>query len=235
MEERGPDIKASRPFVNCNLSDFISSKRHFELVEFFTLQQVFFPHLYKLVVCLSSLRTNEVGCEQFFSQAGFVPDPRRTSLAVRNYESISMLKRNMQHVFINEEWVVNKYLEIDKSKSWNPKNTAMDTLVFNLEQEILAETMGVSVDDLEGDDSEEEETAVEEPVGDNDGDEHRDGKEDTSDEEIVDGSDVESLSSLSQSHQPSKKPVTLSMNSASDDDNDTDDDPKKKDTCSKVR
>ena len=111
----------------------------------------------------------------------------------------------------------------------------MDTLVFNLEQEILAETMCVSVDDLEGDDSEEEETAVEEPVGDNDGDEHCDGEEDTSDKEIVDGSDVESLSSLSQSHQPSKKPVTLSMNSASDDDNDTDDDPKKKYTCSKGR
>ena len=148
VEEKGEDMKANQPFIDCNLADFISSKGRFNLVRFFSLQQKCFPHIYKLVVCLALLRTNEVGCERFFSYAGYVSDPRRTSLDVRNYEDITMLKQNMQSIFINEPWVVRQYLNIEKNKLWNEKRTADDKRFFELEDEILADSLGVGVEQL---------------------------------------------------------------------------------------
>jgi hypothetical protein len=72
---RGENITASPPFVACNLADFINNEGRFDLVAFFHLQKHSFPTLYKLAVCISSVRTNEVGCERFFSMAGYVSCP----------------------------------------------------------------------------------------------------------------------------------------------------------------
>jgi hAT family C-terminal dimerisation region len=147
--ERGLDIKASFPFIDCNLADFICDKGHFDLVSFLQLQRDAYPTLYKMAVCLSSIRTNEVGCERFFSTAGYVSCPRRTSLKVRNYECLATLKVNMQHVFIDERWVVNQYMMMDGKKTWSELDKDGDDLrVLNLERELLAESLGVSPDTL---------------------------------------------------------------------------------------
>jgi hypothetical protein len=148
VKEKGDDIKASLPFVNCNLADFIEDDGRFGLVDFLTLQKEVFPTLHKLAVCLSSIRTNEVGCERFFSTAGYVSCPRRTSLSVRNYECLATLKANMQHVFIDEHWVVNQYQIMEKKKSWQDLDTSDDMQVLKLERELLAASLGVSVDSL---------------------------------------------------------------------------------------
>jgi hAT family C-terminal dimerisation region len=145
---KGVDIKATFPFVDCNLADFICEKGHFDLVTFFQLQRDAFPTLYKMAVCLSSIRTNEVGCERFFSTAGYVSCPRRTSLKVRNYECLATLKVNMQHVFIDERWVVNQYLMMEQTKAWKQLDNDDDMSVLNLERELLAEKMGVDTDTL---------------------------------------------------------------------------------------
>jgi hAT family C-terminal dimerisation region len=145
---KGCDIRASYPFIDCNLADFICDKGHFDLVSFLELQRDAYPTLYKLAVCLSSIRTNEVGCERFFSTAGYVSCPRRTSLKVRNYECLATLKVNIQHVYIDERWVVNQYLMMDQKKSWKQLDTDNDMLVLSLERELLAESMGVEVDSL---------------------------------------------------------------------------------------
>lgn len=145
---RGSDIKASFPFVDCNLADFICDKGHFDLVSFLQLQRDAYPTLYKMAVCMSSIRTNEVGCERFFSTAGFVSCPRRTCLKVRNYECLATLKINMQHVFIDERWVVNQYLMMEQKKAWKQLDTDDDMNVLNLEREMLAETLGVDIDAL---------------------------------------------------------------------------------------
>ena len=100
---KGPDVVGHPPFVTCNFADFIGDDGRFDLVRFFKLQQASFPFLYKLSVCLASIRTNEVGCERFFSTAGYVSCPRRTSLNVRNYECLATLRANMQNVYIDEE------------------------------------------------------------------------------------------------------------------------------------
>lgn len=141
---RGEDIKALPPFVTCNLADFIGDDGRFNLVEFLKLQQIFFPILYKLAVCLASIRTNEVGCERFFSTAGYVSSPRRTSLNVRNYECLATLRSNMQNVYLDEDWVVKQYMTMEKAKSWNVLESTEDMNVLNLERELLAESLGVS-------------------------------------------------------------------------------------------
>jgi hypothetical protein len=70
------DICSVPPFVRCNLADFIGDKGRFDLVGFLKLQKKSFPTLFKLAVCIASVRTNEVGCERFFSMAGYVSCPR---------------------------------------------------------------------------------------------------------------------------------------------------------------
>jgi hypothetical protein len=145
---KGDDIRASAPFVTCNLSDFIGDDGRFDLVSFLELQKACFPTLYKLAVCLSAIRTNEVGCERFFSIAGYVSCPRRTSLKVRNYECLATLKANIQNVFIDEQWVVDQYLLMEKGRSWKDLDNKNDMEVLTLERELHAESMGVSPDAL---------------------------------------------------------------------------------------
>ena len=70
---KGDDIIASHPFVPCNLATYIMDDGRFNLVSFLQLQQAVFPTLYKLEVCLSSIRTNEVGCEHFLVQRAMYP------------------------------------------------------------------------------------------------------------------------------------------------------------------
>jgi hypothetical protein len=86
VEERGEDfLDASHPFKKCNLSDFIDEMGYFDLVKFVGFNQQPFPFIYKLACCIAALRTNEVGCERFFSIAGYVSNPQRTSLKVKHY------------------------------------------------------------------------------------------------------------------------------------------------------
>ena len=148
VEERGDDLNASPPFVTCNLADFIDSTGYFDLVEFLGTNRKSFPYLYKLACCLASLRTNEVGCERFFSTAGYVSNPRRTRLNVGNYEAIAMLKHNIHHVYVNEEWVANQYMTMEKEKSWDSADQYNDNLVASLERELYAEQSGLPLEDL---------------------------------------------------------------------------------------
>ena len=146
-EESGDALEASHPFVKCNLADYFT-RGYFDLVAFLLTNKISFPYIYKLVCCLSSLKTNEVGCERFFSIAGYVSNPRRTCLNVRHYESLAMLKRNMQHVFINEDWVVKQYMMLEKSKGWEERDNAEDKLVTDLERELYAGDLGIPVASL---------------------------------------------------------------------------------------
>jgi hypothetical protein len=68
---------------------------------------------------------------------------------VRNYESLTMLLRNMNKVYIDEEWVVKRYLELQKSKDWDALKDRNDMLVLQLEREIYAENQGVDPATLE--------------------------------------------------------------------------------------
>jgi hypothetical protein len=169
VEERGDDIDANHPFKTCNLADFIDEKGYFNLVQFIGYNQQSFPFIYKLACCLAAMRMNEVGCERFFSIAGYVSNARRTRLKVRHYEAMAMLKRNMQQIYIDEDWVVQQYQKLEKSKDWDSIETANDQLVQRLEAELYADDIGVTVEALELEDFDEEppapvEAAATEPI-----------------------------------------------------------------------
>jgi hAT family C-terminal dimerisation region len=149
VEERGLDIDASSPFKKCNLADFIDKTGYFDLVKFLGFNQLSFPYLYKLGCCLASMRTNEVGCERFFSIAGYVSNPRRTRLKVRHYEAIAMLKQNMHNVYVKEDWVVQKYKDLEKSKTWESNEERNEQLLAALEEEVYASDQGVPVESLD--------------------------------------------------------------------------------------
>ena len=53
-----------------------------------------------------------------------------------------MLLRNMNKVYIDEEWVVQRYLELEKSKGWDSLKDRHDLLVLGLEREIHDTNMG---------------------------------------------------------------------------------------------
>jgi hAT family C-terminal dimerisation region len=152
VEEKGEDLEASHPFRKCNLADFIDRKGYFNLVKFLDFNKQSFPYLHKLSCCLASLRTNEVGCERFFSIAGYVSNPRRTNLKVTHYESLAMLKRNLQQIYVDEEWVVKEYMSLEKNKRWADEDNKNDILVAELEEELYAEDMGVNAEQLGSDD-----------------------------------------------------------------------------------
>jgi hypothetical protein len=148
VEERGDDIEANHPFKKCNLADFIDGKGYFNLVKFIGYNQQSFPFIYKLACCVAALRVNEVGCERFFSIAGYVSNPRRSSLKVRHYEALAMLKLNLQRVYIDEDWVVQQYMKMEKSKEWDALDSQGDELVAALELELYANDRGVPVEEL---------------------------------------------------------------------------------------
>jgi hypothetical protein len=149
VEERGENIEANHPFKKCNLADFIDNKGYFNLVKFIGYNQQSFPFLYKLACCVAAMSVNKVGCERFFSIAGYVLNPRRTSLKVRHFEALAMLKLNIQRMYIDEDWVVQQYLKMEKSKEWDATDTQSDELVAALELELYADDCGIPVEDLQ--------------------------------------------------------------------------------------
>jgi hypothetical protein len=96
--EQGGDIDTSHLFKKCNLADFIDNRGYFDLVKFLGYHHQSFPFIYKLACCLSLMRVNEVGCERSFSIAGYVLNPRHTSLKVGQYEALAMVKQNIQKI-----------------------------------------------------------------------------------------------------------------------------------------
>jgi hypothetical protein len=96
-----------------------------------------------------------LGCERFFSIASYVSNPRQTQLKVKHYEAMEMLKRNMQQIYINEDWVVEQYQHMEKTKGWELMETQNDQLVGDLEAELYAEDIGVPVEALQLEDLEE--------------------------------------------------------------------------------
>ena len=160
VEERGEDLDANHPFKKCNLADFIDSMGYFNLVKFVGMNRQSFPFIYKLACCLASMRMNEVGCERFFSIAGYVSNPRRTCLKVRHYEALAMLKMNMRRIYIDEDWVVQQYLSLERDKEWDELDARNDERVAALEAKLYAADGGVPVENYEETDGNGEEQEI---------------------------------------------------------------------------
>jgi hypothetical protein len=60
-----------------------------------------------------------------------------------------MLKLNMQQIYIDEDWVVQQYQRMEKSKEWDAMDTQDDELVAAFELELYAGDCGVPVEALQ--------------------------------------------------------------------------------------
>jgi hypothetical protein len=59
------------------------------------------------------------------------------------------LKANLHHhIFIDEQWAVEQYLQMGETKSWKDFDTDHNIQVLTLERELLAESLGVSSETL---------------------------------------------------------------------------------------
>jgi hypothetical protein len=85
------------------------------LLDFFSDHQQRFPTLFKIMQREASHWVVEVGCERFFGLSGYVSQPRRSTLGVRNYERLAMLATILQSLFIDPSWVAEEYLRRSKA------------------------------------------------------------------------------------------------------------------------
>ena len=74
----------------------------------------------------------EVGCERFFGLSGYVSQPRRARLGVRNYERISMLANILRNVYVDPKWVAAEYLRRSKNGAWKKENIVESMKCLNL-------------------------------------------------------------------------------------------------------
>ena len=84
----------------------------------------------------------EVGCERFFGLSGYVSQPRRSMLGVRNYERLAMLATMLQSLFIDPNWVAEEYLHRAKAGKWKKEHTVESFKCFNLERILDAQMYG---------------------------------------------------------------------------------------------
>jgi hypothetical protein len=65
-------------------------------------------------------------------------------LNVRNYKCLSTLRSNMGKVFIDKQWVVKKYILMERTKVWCDLELEDNLCVLEFEQELQAKILGVN-------------------------------------------------------------------------------------------
>ncbi len=140
VEENGKDLPSGK-----NLGNYVGSKGRMDVLQFYQDHKKKFPNLWIIVQREAAWHIVEVGCERFFGLSGYVLGPRRTNLGVRTYERLAMLTSLVQNVFIDDNWVANKYLERCKNCQWTKKSDDEALNCWNLERIIDAEEKGMKM------------------------------------------------------------------------------------------
>lgn len=125
-----------------NYKQYLDEKGRFNNLKFFIDHKDKFPTLNLIVQREASRRVVEVGCERFFGLSGYISNPRRNTLGVRNYERIAMLAHMLNHIYIDPKWVAEEYMRRCKAKAWKTQATDESLKCFNLERIIEAEVFG---------------------------------------------------------------------------------------------
>jgi hypothetical protein len=113
-----------------------------DVLKFFEEHKKYFPTLWIIVQREAARQVVEIGCEQFFGLSGYISSLRHSRLGVRTYEHVVMLALIIQSVYVDSNWVVQKYIEQCKKGSWKKENTEEALKCWNLEHIIDAEQQG---------------------------------------------------------------------------------------------
>jgi hypothetical protein len=84
-----------------------------------------------------------VGCEQFFGKSGYISQPRRSLLGVRNYERIALLSTILNCVCIDPDEFAKEYLARCNKGAWKKENTIECLKCFILERVIAVGDSGM--------------------------------------------------------------------------------------------
>lgn len=125
-----------------NLADYVDCRGRIDLVELLEDHQKYFGVIWKVVQKNCTRNPVEIGCERFFSLAGYVSDPRRTRLGVRTYERLALLAAIVNKVYIDKEWVAQEYLRRCKAGAWKSDLDEDAAKCWNLERILDAELVG---------------------------------------------------------------------------------------------
>ena len=137
VEKRGENLPSGN-----NISDYLDAKGRMDLLAFFKDHQQQFPNLFIVIQREIARRVTEAGCERFFGQSGYVSQPRRSQLGVRNYERLALLGHILQHVYVDPKFVAEEYLARCKRGAWKKENTLESLKCYNLERILEAKEMG---------------------------------------------------------------------------------------------
>jgi hypothetical protein len=140
VESPGQDLPSGR-----NLVDYLDKKGRFDNIRFFSDHKDRFPNLCHIIQCEASRRVTEVGCERFFGKSGYISQPCRSRLGVRNYEQIALLSTILNCVYIDLDEVAMEYLKRCKRGDWKRENTLESLKCYNLERVIIAGNAGLEV------------------------------------------------------------------------------------------
>ena len=139
-----------------NLANYIDRRGRIDLIDLFQDHKGPFSTLWDVTQKNCTRNPVEIGCERFFSLAGYVSDPRRTRLGVRTYERLALLAGIMNKVYIDKDWVAKEYLRRCKAGAWKKDLDDDAVKCWNLERILDAEMVGspvpapLTVDDLLG-------------------------------------------------------------------------------------
>ena len=80
------------------------------MLNFYDDHKVQFTYIALEIEKRAAYTFSDTYCELFFNISGYVLSPKWARIGVINYEETEMLCHNMQLVYIDEDWVVKKYL-----------------------------------------------------------------------------------------------------------------------------
>jgi hypothetical protein len=100
VEKHGENLPSGN-----NTSHYLDAKGRMDLLAFFKDHQQQFSNLFIVIQREIVRRVTEAGCERFFGQSGYVSQPRRSQLGVRNYERLALLG-HIQNLLQRSIWRV---------------------------------------------------------------------------------------------------------------------------------
>ena len=119
-----------------NLFDYMDNKRHrFNFVRFWLDHRADFPNLFKIAMKRASHQNDEVLCETFFSHAGFLSCPLRSTTRSKHYSMLALTYHNVKKVYIDERWIVSEYLKRTKGKLWDDSLGHLELINFEMAKE----------------------------------------------------------------------------------------------------
>lgn len=109
----------------------------YDIVKFQLDHKDLFPAVFHVGVGqLSSHLSSAVNCESFFSHAGHISDPLRSSTKVRTLERLVIAKHCLKHIYCCPKKVQKLYLKRKKANNWDGDKERDDQMFLDIKRKM---------------------------------------------------------------------------------------------------